>query len=546
MSNLQPYKEYPERVLSGEITACKYVKLACKRYLNYFNDERYYFDIEEVERVVRFISKFKHSTGKFKGKNFKLLPFQFFAVCSIYGWKKVEDNSRLVRTFYFEVARKNAKSSLCIILLLYEFFKENQSQCVITANSHKQAKDIYEIARNYLLSIDPKGKHISTYRDSIKVGDKKLIVLGKNTKTQDGLNLNCAILDEVHEMQDEKQYNVITSSMVMRDSPLLILATTAGFNKFGFCYDFRTMCIEVLNKFKQDDTLFPLIYTLDEDDDFRDSTKWQKSNPSLGEIVKVESLQNEVKKATNNTSLLVGIKTKNFNVWCDTATTWLSNDLINESTRDFKISDFDSESYECYAGIDLGSTSDLTCVSYCFKSREEQPTYHFYTQYYLPASCLEDNNANCELYKKWHRAKYLTLTPTNYTDYDVVLNDMLLVESKIHINKIHYDSYNATQFTLSMVDNGLNCVPFSQTLWNFNQPTKEFERQLLRGKIVLHNNPITRWCISNVELKYDHNGNCKPSKANNVKAGSNKIDGVISMLQALAGTFEQQQQTFIY
>jgi phage terminase large subunit-like protein len=35
----------------------------------------------------------------------------------------------------------------------------------------------------------------------------------------------------------------------------------------------------------------------------------------------------------------------------------------------------------------------------------------------------------------------------------------------------------------------------------------------------------------NVELKYDHNDNCKPYKSN--KDENNKIDGVISSLEAL-------------
>lgn len=52
------------------------------------------------------------------------------------------------------------------------------------------------------------------------------------------------------------------------------------------------------------------------------------------------------------------------------------------------------------------------------------------------------------------------------------------------------------------------------------------------GKVIIDNNEITRYCFSNVILKFDHNDNCKPVKEENQQ----KIDGVIAMIQAL-GTY---------
>jgi phage terminase large subunit-like protein len=50
------------------------------------------------------------------------------------------------------------------------------------------------------------------------------------------------------------------------------------------------------------------------------------------------------------------------------------------------------------------------------------------------------------------------------------------------------------------------------------------------GNVIIDNNPITRWCFNNAALKVDYNQNCKPIKA---FTENNKIDGVISMIQAL-------------
>ena len=160
----------------------------------------------------------------------------------------------------------------------------------------------------------------------------------------------------------------------------------------------------------------------------------------------------------------------------------------------------------------------------------------FKCHYYLPNSSLTDN-VNAELYKKWKREGYLTITDGNVTDYDYITLDIKKISNKLFINKIAYDSYNATQWAITATNEGLPLEPFSQALWHFNKPTKEFERLIKSRKIVIDDNPITRWCFANVQLKFDHNDNCKPVKSSDML----KIDGTIAMLQAL-GTYLETPQ----
>ena len=81
--------------------------------------------------------------------------------------------------------------------------------------------------------------------------------------------------------------------------------------------------------------------------------------------------------------------------------------------------------------------------------------------------------------------------------------------------------------------------PFGQSLGNFNRPTKELERQLKAGRVVMENNEITRFCFSNVVLKHDYCENVKPIKLTN----QNKIDGVIAMIEALGVYLQEPQYT---
>ena len=65
------YKEYANDVVNGKINACKYIKEACERYLDYFN--KYEFREDRAEKVIKFISMLKHFVGKHNGKPFLLI-----------------------------------------------------------------------------------------------------------------------------------------------------------------------------------------------------------------------------------------------------------------------------------------------------------------------------------------------------------------------------------------------------------------------------------------------------------------------------------------
>lgn len=542
------YQRYALDVVEGRVVACRLVKLACERYLKLFDNPKYVFCPEAVDKVVRFIGKFKHSTGRFRGKRFELLPFQFFFVCNIYGFYHSDDpQRRLTRYVYYEVARKNAKSSLISIILLYETFAEHEAQCVISANNYRQAKDIYKITQSYLRTIDPKGKYFESLRDNIRIGDKRLFVVNGKSSSLDGLNISAFVLDEAHEQRDSSLYDVLNSSMGMRDNPLSLICTTAGFSKDGFCYGYRNSCIDILDGKTEDDSLFAIIYTLDDGDDYTNPDTWIKSNPSLGEIVKYDFLESEIQRSKNNSTLKLGVITKNLNIWLDSSQAWVSSDLIAKAMQDcpkyedIDLSDWDR--YELSVGVDLASVSDLTAVSYCIKDLHTDD-YYFYTDCYLPEDTIESSQ-NSYLYRQWIAQGHLRTTPTNYTDYDVILGDIISRHTDdCHIKAILYDSYNATQFVVNASEQGLPMQPYSQALASFNQPTREFERLLLQGKIHIQHNPLVRWAFGNVNLKIDHNGNCKPDKSKS-KGEAQKIDPVVAMIQALAYHLKQSESVYI-
>lgn len=531
------YTEYAEKVLSGEITASVYIKLACQRFLDWLERDDLEFRPKKVDHVVKFISKLKHYTGKSNGQSFILTDWQFFIVENIFGWYYKGTDKRVIRNAYIEVGRKSGKTTLLAAIALYCLMADGEAgaECDCVANSRKQASILFETAKNLADSLDPAHKYIKPFRNNINfdITKSSIQVLSSDADNLDGFNSSLFVEDELHAAPNSKLYDVLKSSQGMRSNPLAICITSAGFNRFSFCYSMRTTCIEILHDKKTDDSQFSAIYSIDEGDDWTDPSVWKKSNPNLDITVTSEYLQEQVIQAKNNPSLEIGVRTKNFGEWCSTQDVWIDNDTLlkntdNDTTQVEKFRDCTA-----YIGIDLAAVSDLTAVSLMIP---HEGKLHFFTHYYLPFSALSDNS-NAEMYKDWKRKGLLSVTPGNVTDYDYILQDILKWNEVVYIAKIAYDSYNATQFAIDATSQGLPMEPFGQSLGNFNRPTKELERQLKAGRVVMENNEITRFCFSNVVLKHDYCENVKPIKLTN----QNKIDGVIAMIEAL-GVYLQEPQ----
>lgn len=524
---MKGYYHYVEDVLNGKIVVGELIKLACQRFKDDLQREDIYFNESVVDKAINFIGTLKHFMGKSSGKHFKLENWQQFIIANIVGWYWKDGNTRRFTSSYIEVSRKNGKTALAAALCLYYLIADGEdgAEVDLAANSKEQAKIAFEFCSSFSKQLDPKGKYLKPYRDNVQfaLNNSKLKVFAADDSKLDGFNASFGLIDEYHAAKNSKVRDVIKSSMGMRNNPHLCTITTAGFDKTLPCYKLRSTSIEILNKLKTDDSMFIAIYSLDDKDDWTDKDNWVKCTPNLNITVTSKYIKEQVQSAINNPSEEVGVKTKTLNLWCDVADVWLPESYIVKASKDIHLENF--RDCECYIGVDLSATSDLTAVSYLI---EKDNIYYFKTDYYLPESALVDK-PDRETYKLWKQQGLITITTGNVTDYDYITNDIVAASNILNIQKIGYDKWNATQWAIHATEIGLPLEEYPQTMGNFNRPTKELERLILSGNTVIDNNEITRWCFRNVELKSDYNGNVKPNKG--IK--SKKIDGVIAIIQAL-------------
>lgn len=542
------WETYIDNVLSGDIITSRWVRLACERHvqdLEHGPDRGLYFDHAEAERNIQFFERFlTHTKGRWAGQPFHLLPWQQFAVAMLFGWRR-ETGARRFNTFFCQVARKNGKTQLLagLALAMLDFDGEPAAEIYFAATKRDQARLGFDEAARMVKS-SPALKHrVTTLRANMHVAGShsKAEPLSSDYNSLDGLNVHCAVLDEFHAHKDAGLFNVLKSATGARLSPLIAIITTAGFNVDGPCHQMMKGATEVLEGKKTDDALFPLVYTLDDGDDWNDPDVWVKANPSIGVTFNHDFLSRELTSSKNHGgSMVVNFRTKHMNQWVRSSATWIDDDVVVECDG----GDWEPEhGAPCFGGLDLASVSDITAFSLVWP--KPGGGYHVKTWYWLPSDTVDKrlSRESSHIYGQMETLPNVHLTDGNVTDYDairrfltgyhltdgVVQYDENPLATRYNIQSIAFDRFNSSQLVLNLAGDGLNLAPYGQGFVSMSTPTKEVERLMAERKLTTHNDPVWRWMVGNVVLKRDPSGNIKPDKD---KSGD-KIDGIVSVVMAI-------------
>ena len=204
-------RQYAQDVMSGEIPACRWIKLAAEASERDFktfarNDSVYYFDEESANDACDFLSTLRHvDDGVFTkaGDPFEPLPWQVWATIHIFGWRWRDTGSRRYRRAFFLVARGNGKSTWAAGLMLYALFCENiqGGQGCCAASNKDQARLVLDVARRMAQQDKElrEGLKLRVFADDVKQppSGSRLWALPAKASSAEGLALNVGVLDEV-------------------------------------------------------------------------------------------------------------------------------------------------------------------------------------------------------------------------------------------------------------------------------------------------------------------------------------------------------------
>ena len=541
-----PILDYWNRIESGEEVVGDKVRRVYQKLVNDLYDEssEYEYDSKRANHAIEFIENFcKHSKGKWGGKPIDLELWQKAFLAATFGFVHKIDGTRKYREVFLVVARKNGKSTIASGIGLYCQVADNEpgSEVYAVATKKDQAKLVWLEAKRMVKKSPVLLKRIKPLVSELisDWNDSSFKPLGSDSDTLDGLNVHCALLDEIHAWKDKNLYDVIVDGTSAREQPLMVMITTAGTVREAV-YDLKYEEAEmVLNGYGDpdgyhDDRFLPIIYELDDRTEWSDASKWKKANPGLGTIKKIDQLQTKVNKAKANPMLIKNLLTKDFNVRETSLESWLSFEELN-CTDTFDI----EELRDCYAigGVDLSSTTDLTCATLLVMKAGSNKVYVL-QMYFMPEDVVEKRvkEDNKVPYDLWAERGLLRLSQGNKVQYSDVTAWFLEMVNKYDIRPywVGYDSWGSQYWIQEMKDNGFNMVEVRQGAKTLSQPMKELGADLAAKRINYNNNPITKWCLSNTTSESDKNDNIRPIKGKNQRL---RIDGAVSLLIAYTVLF---------
>ncbi|CAI0853912.1 terminase large subunit [Serratia fonticola] len=548
---------YAERVVEGEIVACELVKLSCQRFLNDLKvgpERGITFSEARAQHILNFYKFVPHVKGALAGQPIELMDWHIFILINIFGFiiPLVDENTgevvlrndgsgrpvmvRRFRTAYNEVARKNAKSTLSSGVGLYMTGADGEGGAEVysAATTREQARIVFEDAKSMIKQARPTlGRLFEFNKLAIfqEQTSSRFGPLSSDANNLDGLNIHCAIVDELHAHKTRDVWDVLETATGARLQSLLFGITTAGFNKEGICYELRDYAIKVLQGAAtgqfEDDTFFGIIFTLDKDDDPFDEKVWQKANPGLGICKRWDDLRRLAKKAREQVSARHNFFTKHMNLWVTAEAAWM--DMLKWGECDFIAPQHELKTYPLWVGVDLSNKIDICAAVKIWQANNGHAHADF--KFWLPEGRLERcSRQMAELYRKWAELGKLTLTDGDVIDHAQIKEELQQWVAGESLREIGFDPWSATQFSLALAEEGLPLVEVPQTVRNFSEAMKEIEALVYGGRLHHSNHPVMNWMMSNVTVKPDKNDNIFPNKS----TPEAKIDGPAALFTAMS------------
>lgn len=506
-----------------------------------WNDDKYFFDVKESEKIFKYISLLKNDKGS--SRKFTILRFQFEIIIEVLCVKRREDNLRRFREAHINVGRKNSKSFLVGIIMSYIFFHQKNifgALFIITGNTTKQATELYNTFKNFVNSnkalkrrakITDSRKEI-TRRDN----NNKLIVLSNDGGGADSYSVYSFACDEIHEYSSDEIYGKLKTGTGQWDEPLAITLTTAssGEDPLNLEMQLYTASKAIENGKGEDETFYYKIYEADKDCKIDDVTQWFKANPGLGLFRKVEDIVN----LCNRVSLMPLQENMfrrmflNQHIATDHIKNAINMELWNECVQDLNIEDF--KEYKCWAGLDLSSQHDITGFVLVFYREDTDKFYVFPFLFTAKDTVIEREMKDKNPYSTWIRDGELIATDGRYIRFADMLDKMTKLKEDFQIEKLGFDRFGSPTI-MNVLESEFDIVPLGQGTTTMTVYIHSFENLLIDHRIVIAKNSLFDFMASNCIAVYNEQLDCKYSK----KKSKFKIDGIIAMLMALGLAIEE-------
>ncbi|MHC4867287.1 MAG: terminase large subunit [Planctomycetota bacterium] len=523
--------------------------------------EGHRFNERLARHAVEFFPEFlRFSEGsRWAGEPFEPTPWQVEDLLyPLFGWVK-SDGTRRFRRAYIEIPKKNLKSTTAAGIGLYGFTADGEPGARVF--SYGADKDQAKIVHGHAIDMVDASPELSAV---LKVNRSTGVISYPATKSsykaesasprgKHGPSTHFGIYDELHEWYGDQLWNALRYAYRGRTEPLALVITNAGDDVQSVCYAQREKALAVLAGKVHDDEFFGLVFRANRAEAEAEIEAVGKGatelpvaarcNPAMGHVISKDTLIADIKDAITTSSEMPNLLRLTYGIWHTGKSPWLSDADWARCAKPFTLAEM--EGWECYGGLDLSKTGDMTARALVFPVPGADDTYRLDVHFWLPERTVEKRRHLIVQLDEWERGGWLTIVPGPEIDYGAIHDDLARCDERFDFRQLAFDRKYAGQ-TVRFIDENLEVEPieFGQTMEQFAGPTADFERLVQASRLLHNDNGTLNWQAGHCQVYTDANRNKRPVKQ---KEGDiRSIDGMVAGVMALALAVERDEEESDY
>jgi phage terminase large subunit-like protein len=522
--------EYANSIVEGRKIACKEQIQGCQRFLKDLKNIDYDFNSKDAEFVIGIIEKtFVHAQGEkidgtpLRGTPFLLEPFHKFQVYNLLGFYKKGTKIRRFKEAFIFIPRKNIKTSFAAALAwaLGLLERRSGSKVYITAAALKQSLESFNFINFNLGQMAEKDNfrvidNNQEHSISGDLGDGSIYIqaLAANPDSQDSLNCNIGIADEIHAYKTPKQYNIIKEAMKAYTNKLMIGITTAGDNMNSFCYRKLEYCKKILDGTVKDEQYYVFIAKADQDEkgkvDYTNPIEHEKANPAYGVSIRSDDILNDSLQAMNDPQQRKDFFAKSLNIYTAALKAYFDIDEFRASDRKYNwtLQEVLKLPINWYGGADLSKLYDLTAAAlygtYNNAYKDNKGEMHDvdiiipHAWFPIVMATQKADEDGIPLFG-WQDDGWLDMSNNPTTNTSEVVNWFKGMKKKGYkIKQVGHDRKFAREYFIGMKKAGFNVVDQPQYFYKKSEGFRHIEKKAKDGDLYYFHAEPFEYCVQNV------------------------------------------------
>ena len=515
--------DYAEGIRNGTIVANIERKQCVERFFRDLENPEYEMRPKGPEFCIGIIEKtLCHQQGEaldgtpMRGKPFLLQPWQIFVIYNLLGFFHTGTNIVRYHEALIFLPRKNAKTVTAGALAwaLSLWYRKSGAKCYVSSAALIQSLESfnfldYNVRRmgeddksgGHVHIIDNNNEHSmeATFPD----GSFFLRALAANPDTQDSLNCNLAICDEIHAFRTPKQYNLFKEAMKAYTNKLMIGISTAGDNANGFLGQRLKYCRSILDGTIKDEQYFVFMCCANPDEngeyDFTNPLVHEMANPSYGITIRPADILNDSLQARDDPQQRKDFFAKSLNVFTNAIKAYFNINEFKDSDAqyDWSLDELAKFPIKWYGGADLSKMHDLTAAA-LYGVYNDVNIIIPHAFFPVVAAHEKAEKDNIPLFG-WMDDGWLTMCNTPTTEYSDVVHWFEDMRKRgFKIAQVGHDRKFGREYIRLMKNAGFKVIDQPQYYYMKSEGFRHIEKAAKDGKLYyLHAEPY-EYCVENV------------------------------------------------